>query len=270
MNSGTEEMAGQAGALLQGAENSVDVNFHSINVSPGDDVTEIVTQSRKGIKLGKGLEYSNERIIANTAGKLKYRAPTSYWVESMSMHFVPRVGDHVVGMIEDKGGEFYRVNIFGGTSAILNRLSFEGATKRNKPELQRGEVIYAKVVTAHKDFDIELTCISSTGTKKEWSSGESIYGGLANGLFVRVSLYLAKQMLLPDCVLLNALGKHYAFEVAVGMNGGIWLRTNRPLEAIIIRNAILNVDRLVLNDFQVDALVEKLVEMGNASGKGKS
>jgi exosome complex component RRP40 len=70
--------------------------------------------------------------------------------------------------------DYYRVNIFSGSIAILNRLAFEGATKRNKPELKVGDVIYCRVSLAHRDLDTELTCISSTSNKKSWSSGESV------------------------------------------------------------------------------------------------
>lgn len=77
-------------------------------------------------------------------------------------------------VLQDRGGDFYRVNIFSGSSAILNKLSFEGATKRNKPELKKGDVIYARVTLAHKDLDTELSCMSSSGPKKEWSSGETV------------------------------------------------------------------------------------------------
>lgn len=47
-------------------------------------------------------------------------------------------------------------------------------------------------------------------------------------------------MLKKDCVILNSLGKHFAYEVAVGMNGATWLRAASPIESIVIRNAILN------------------------------
>ena len=83
-------------------------------------------------------------------------------------------GDQVVGIIEEKLSEYYRVNIFSGSAALLGRLAFEGATKRNKPELKRGDLVYARVSLAHKDLETELTCISSSGSKKEWSSGESV------------------------------------------------------------------------------------------------
>lgn len=88
--------------------------------------------------------------------------------------YTPKTGDQVVGIIEDKGGDFYRVNICSGATALLNRLGFEGASKRNKPELKVGDVVYCRVSLANKHLDTELTCISSSGVKKGWSSGEAV------------------------------------------------------------------------------------------------
>ena len=111
-------------------------------------------------------------------------------------------------------------------------MGFEGATKRNKPELKIGDVVYCRVSLAHKDLETELTCISASGSKKGWSSGEAvcltmfvlfllskneyifiylarqIYGQLSEGLLVHVSTGFAKHMLRPDSVLLNVLGRY--------------------------------------------------------------
>jgi len=66
------------------------------------------------------------------------------------------------------------VNIFSSALAQLHRLSFDGATKRNKPELKVGDVVYCRISLAHKDLETELTCMAAVGTKKDWSSGETV------------------------------------------------------------------------------------------------
>ena len=48
----------------------------------------------------------------------------------------------MVGIVEERTSETYKVNVFSGAPALLNRLAFEGATKRNKPEMKRGDVVY--------------------------------------------------------------------------------------------------------------------------------
>ena len=66
------------------------------------------------------------------------------------------------------------MNLFSGSAALLHRLGFEGATKRNKPELKIGDVVYCRVSLAHADLDTEVTCTTTSGIKKEWSSGETV------------------------------------------------------------------------------------------------
>lgn len=209
-----EELANE---FLESLSKKVDSHFQPVVVFPGQDVTPLLgnatteteNETENVIKIGPGLIRQGEKIVAIQAGKLNYRPPASYWIDSSRKKYLPRVGDQVVGVIEEKGGEFYMVNIFSGTHTILNRLSFEGATKRNRPELKRGDVIYARVIAAGKDCDTELSCIaSSSGARKEWSSGETVYGQLPQGLIVRLpSLAMARHLLRPDCAVVNALGR---------------------------------------------------------------
>ena len=124
------------------------------------------------------------------------------------MQYTPRTGDQVVGVIEDKTGDFYKVNILSGASALLSRVGFEGATKRNRPELKAGEVVYCRVQMAHRGLDTEVTCIATGGvSKKEWSTGESVYGALNGGQLVRLSVGFSRALLQPDNFLLAALAK---------------------------------------------------------------
>ena len=163
-----------ANDFLDNAKCNIDPSFESIAVLPGEDITSAVTSFKTNIRIGPGLMQVDESVIANVAGKLRYRPPATYYVESSAVKYVPKIGDHVVAIIDEKGGEYYKVNMFAGTVGMLGRLSFEGATKRNKPELKKGDYIYARVLMAHKDVDTELVCASASGIKKEWSSGESV------------------------------------------------------------------------------------------------
>lgn len=168
--------------LLRSIEDSVGATFCPVLTLPGDNLTSNLFQnpqlkessSNSFFKIGGGLIYSQNKIFSTVAGELAYRPPSLYYVKSNTKRYFPKVSDQVVGVIEDKTAEFYLVNIYCGYSCILNRLAFEGATKRNKPELKKGDVIYARVISASKDTDTELSCISTIGSKKEWSSGETV------------------------------------------------------------------------------------------------
>jgi exosome complex component RRP40 len=76
------------------------------------------------------------------------------------IQYIPAVEDNVVGVVRDKQGEQYRVDIGASHTALLPFLAFEGATKRNRPNLQVGTLVYARVVMANKDMEPEISCIS--------------------------------------------------------------------------------------------------------------
>ena len=84
----------------------------------------------------------------------------------------------------ERHAEEYRVNIRACTTAILPSLAFDGASKRNKPDLKVGDVIYARVVLARRDVEPRLTCCAREGQRKrDWVTGESVYGQLKTGTY---------------------------------------------------------------------------------------
>lgn len=183
-------------------------------VLPGDrveaDTITVLAGSHEEtpIKVGRGLEVRNASVRVTTAGKLNFRAPNTFWVESSGKRYNrPRQGDNVVAVVEDRAGDYYTVNINSGNHCILNRIAFDGATKRNKPELKRGDLVYGRVIAANGDADVEISCTSTSGPKKDWSTGETIYGPLMNGLLISVSIGHARSLLRPDCAVLHALGR---------------------------------------------------------------
>jgi exosome complex component RRP40 len=52
--------------------------------------------------------------------------------------------------------------------------------------------------------------------------------------------------------------RHLSYEAAIGMNGMIWFKGSSVKESIVIRNALLNSERL--NEFQIEAMIELLVQ----------
>lgn len=67
------------------------------------------------------------------------------------------------------------------------------------------------------------------------------------------------------------LSSHFAFETAVGVNGAVWLRAGSAVEAIVIRNALLNAE--LLSRQQTVAMVDQLAKAAKkaaASGAKKS
>jgi exosome complex component RRP40 len=59
-----------------------------------------------------------------------------------------------------------------------------------------------------------------------------------------------------DSVILTLLGKIIPFEIAVGMNGRVWIKAENSKMTVILVNAILSSEHLT--SFQMQSLVEKL------------
>ena len=73
-----------------------------------------------------------------------------------------------------------------------------------------------------------------------------------------VPLHVVRKLLSPDSVLLKKLGKTLKFEIAIGMNGRIWVRTNEAKETICIANAIWAAEHM--NNSEISAMVDKLAD----------
>ncbi|KAG6964397.1 hypothetical protein JG688_00007740 [Phytophthora aleatoria] len=257
-----EEEAADADAsnFLEEAQRSVDFLFSSVVVLPGDDVTATLTKTTRRVKLGSGLkQLPDERIVCTNAGVLRYRPSNRYWVEFNHKRYTASMDDGVIGIVTDRNAEFYRVNIGAAASATLGSLAFDGATKRNRPSLRLGSLVYARVSKTNPDVEPEITCEAPPSvTKKDWMTGLAVYGELNDGYVFKTSIGLAKALLHEDCQVLASLGKKLAFEVAVGVNGVVWVNAKTTKNITIISNAIMNSESM--SPSEVDGMVSRLVE----------
>ena len=242
-----------------------------ITVLPGDDVTSFIDVSVKNLKLGVGLQASpdNHRITATLAGCLYSRNQLTWFVRTNSKRYNPTLDDRVVGIVEDRvgqedGGDVYRVNIGGPHPAMLSTLRFEGATKRNRPQFKPGILVYARVIrdgTATGGSDPVLSCLLGSHDagvpRKDWMTDEALYGQLKGGTMIKISLGLARELLDPNNVVLDELAT-LPFEVAIGVNGFLWIHSKRPEYTIMIQNAILNSE--ILTEAQTRGMVRKLMQ----------
>ena len=81
----------------------------------------------------------------------------------LACRYISSTGDDVVGVVLERHAENFVVDIGAPFPAVLNILSFEGATRRNRPKLAEGDLVYARVVLAHRDIDTELSCTDAGG-----------------------------------------------------------------------------------------------------------
>jgi exosome complex component RRP40 len=242
-------------------------------VLPGDDVTDHVMkhQQRVAPKLGTGLRHHNDRVLATCAGRLEQRSNHTYFVQQNIQRYRPQLEDRVLGIVEDRvasdggGGDVYRVNIGGPHPALLSNLSFEGATKRNKPNLLTGMLLYARVLSVPASMDPTLSCQLGPHDggipRKDWMTNEGTYGELKGGTATKISLGLARELLDPKNVALQELSKSLAFEVCIGVNGWLWIHSTRPEYTILIQNALKNSQ--VMTEAQVRGMVRSLIQTVN-------
>ena len=221
-HSNSSAAAAAAGAFAP-ARKPAGFNEHS--VLPGDDVTDNVLSVAESLRLGNGLTQLGEGVVATKAGIICHKAPNRFYVTNNQRRYVPAVGDTVVGIVVDRTTDFYRVRLHGTGVAQLPILAFDGATKRNKPNLAVGASVFARVAVCNKHLDPELSCqAAGTGPKKDWMTGQSVYGELKGGTLVHVSTGLARRLLDPECAILTSIGSGVPFEIAVGLNGTVWVQ----------------------------------------------
>jgi exosome complex component RRP40 len=208
-------------------------------VLPGQAVP-IPTDTTK-IRVGRGLLADQSSLVATRCGilrDLKGRLD----VQGNERCYLPEPEDIVLGTVIEKHTESYRLEIGTTHPARLNALAFEGASKRNRPNIAVGGLVYCRVEVANKDIETELTCISPY-MKKDWVTGESLYGELKDGYAFQCSINLARSLFAGTAPVLNELEKHgVPFEIAAGVNGRVWVKAETALQTVVIANAILNSD----------------------------
>ncbi len=151
----------------------------------------------------------------------------------------------------------YDVDIKAPYTARLGVLEFEGATKRSKPRLEAGQVIYARVSAVSRFGGVELSCISPYH-KKAWNTGEAYFGPLAGGCVLECSQLLSRSMLDGENYAIKRLGKDLAFEVAAGTNGRIWVKGGSVKDTIFVANMLEQSERL--GEVQLDKLIVSVLK----------
>ena len=214
------------------------MDLHTTNnavVLPGkriatlSDACDIVLGA--GVKLMQNSDTAH--IIATTAGFLHVTNAandagverTFFSVESANTNHSPQVGDLVIGIIQRESGGFYFVDInYSLSLAVLDVTSFDGATRYNRPKLKRGDFVFAHVLNCNRGNEPEISCCATDGlTRRDWVTGESEFGLLSNGHVIKVPSFIARIFLTKRTQLLEKIAEYVSFDIAIGINGRIWL-----------------------------------------------
>jgi len=211
-------------------------------VSPGDYLGEVPALGT--IMIGSGIMRDGESLLACHKGCVRWQAEQEslfIWVDCEAHHhYKPVVGDQVIGVVIGKQPEEYRVHLGTSTYATLPALAFDGATKRNRPRLRMGSVVFAQMALTHKYMEPHMSCCSPPGIcAKDWVTNESIFGELTGGHLFDCSPWFCRHLTRTGTPFVDALGAALPLELAIGTNGRVWVRSSAALASIMARTALL-------------------------------
>jgi exosome complex component RRP40 len=116
-----------------------------------------------------------------------------------------------------------------------------------------GQVVLCHVISADKNFDVELSCEDPT-TPKDWVTNEVYFGHIQEGgLIVTVPVNLSKRLIEKNCPVFPIIGQYLKpFELAIGVNGRIYIKTsqNDPLRAVLIGEILRKCGSMKLEDIE--------------------
>lgn len=175
------------------------------------------------------------------------------------MQYVPRVGELVIGTVQRSTADAYFVTLTDYTSpALLPHLSFESATKKTRPILAPGALVYARITLAHRHMDPEIECVSSSTGKADG------LGPLNGGMIYNVSQGMARRLLMPKgsgLVVLEELGSAgLQFETATGRNGKFWVDSTSVQTIIAVGRAVQETDEKRLDSDSQKKAVKKIIK----------
>ncbi|KAI0563320.1 Exosome complex RNA-binding protein 1/RRP40/RRP4 [Gracilaria domingensis] len=123
-------------------------------------ILESLGAAQAVILVGGRVAQKSSDLLASKAGYMRDQVNRStLWVASNPKRYVPAQEDPVIGIAQDGYGEEYRLHINRSDTATLSMLALEGATKKNRPNLAIGALIYCRVVRESKSMEAEVSCI---------------------------------------------------------------------------------------------------------------
>ncbi|KAK2863684.1 hypothetical protein FQN49_004093 [Arthroderma sp. PD_2] len=219
-------------------------------------------------------QQSAQIIAASQAGLLTSetkRNTTTSILPFPKTRYTPCQNDLVIAQIHHSSQDFFHCIITPNSPhAFLGQLSFEGATKKTRPQLKAGELVYARILSVGVGAggEIELACVN-TATGKAEPDG---LGPLTGGMVFDVSPLFASRLMMTGAerkdgagpggvIVLEELGRkfegHGGFEIAVGRNGKVWV--DSPAGGDVGVMMVVTIGRCLkeTDDGRLDVLAQK-------------
>ncbi|KAI9929250.1 hypothetical protein ASPWEDRAFT_36764 [Aspergillus wentii DTO 134E9] len=269
---------------------------------PNDEVPSdhLPSTTSAPLRLGPGLRLLSQQSSTSSAPKSTGHVLTATQAGILSTDFkrntvslqtfpnhryIPTQNDLVIAQIHHSSADYFHCMITPqAPHALLGQLSFEGATKKTRPMLKQGDLVYARVLSVGlgAGAEVELTCVNPATGKADGGLGPLTSGmvfdvstGMAARLLRASSSSPEQQEALAGLVVLDELGKKLesvgGFEIAVGRNGKIWVDCSNggdsAVKATVAIGRCLNtIDDNNLNPADQRKLVSKILrEMKIAS-----
>lgn len=205
--------------------------------------------SSSTIVLGPGLHYDKDScaFTAHGCGHVQEPSSLTYYVDGHR----PSVsslssGDLVLGIVVRRQMESLLVDIGYNELASLSLYDFEGSTKRTKPDVDRGDVIYGRLKIEGECQPV-ITCITDEGK----ADGMGVLH--EHGYLFDLPIDVANDLVANDD-LLRELGKEIPYEIAIGANGRVWIRASSTRTMIALREVLLEKAKNKMDNKQLKAL----------------
>jgi exosome complex component RRP40 len=222
-------------------------------VLPGDTIAlsslPSPLDSTSSITLGPGLHYDKDTsaFTSHSCGHIREPSSLTYYVDghrpaasSLSS------GDLVLGIVVRRQLESLLVDIGYNELASLSLYDFEGSTKRTKPNVDRGDVIYGQL-KIDGECQPQITCVNEDGK----ADGMGVLH--ENGYVFDIPIEMANNLIDHDN-LLKELGNDIPFEIAIGANGRVWVKAATTRTMIALRKVLLERAKNKMNVEQLKTL----------------
>lgn len=148
----------------------------------------------------------------------------------------------ILGFVTARLADAYKIDIGSTQAATLPFSGFEGTTKKNRPILNIGDLVFARVSVATKDLEPEIVCYGVDADSPDAASGfGEIKADWGASMIYHCSCSYARRLQSTNCLVLEVLGRFYAFEIVVGANGRFVIHTaNHFRDTFRIAHVIMN------------------------------
>ena len=204
-----------------------------VSMLPGECISsDSVLHAKSHLHLGDGLQKSGPDVLSHFPGTLNVKEGEA-WLDVRSHRYIPSEGETVLGIVSEVHAENYNVDIGAPNKAVLPVLSFEGATKHNRPKLVVGSLVHCRVLkTSFATSEPLLTCVD----RFEKAGG---LGVLTEGYTYQSSAHSALKLLsAAGSKALEALGEQIAFELVIGFNGRVWVDAATNAECVQVARTL--------------------------------